>query len=767
MTGLELSAPLSTLSAGGAILLSIAAELVGGPTLLLLEDPLSGLDEIAALQVVEVLGRIARRQYSSTTVVYSCRQPGHCLLRYVNRLIIIGSPKLLFSQDISVLSLCPLMKLQGDLRLLHIDITSYCLKFIALLLYSDNNDYDRPDLDLRDIEIQLSSVLDTVDHQLNIPDSAMPESVFGNVHEDAHKILSTYCIELLNLLSSYGLSINDQGADSENCDEDADEEHSILLRGETQQQGFLHTAPTTVVSPLVRQVQDSAGHAPNRVPRQSGLINRHRILKQGFGGGFARASKSTVEEIKIIIQRSKQNQINNGWKLLFPCLAWIISAIILGLAAPQIGEEDATGAVYNPDFATSGETLEVEYYSVSSAAFAVSITPLLLLAYNVPYLHLQFRRLREESMKGLLNQVSIWISFYCGDLPIYIVFAIIYAGITYSMVGFQGSLGSFMTVIVTLTLCFYSLSVCCAAMSNNTVTAGLHYLRFSAVCMLFAGYYELIPNVSPFWKIFMYLSPSRWAFEALMLIMYDDLRNAEIYLELFDFDGGEVSTSVTWLCIWFGCLSVLSLLLMAPITARLSRRMQQQKEKILNEYKAPIVQPKTPVQKSKNGAYNSIDHATGPVSPDPDIATLSPHSPSPLLGEQGSNYNDPRGDYDNPAVLSFPELTDGELKQPVKLASSASASGYESSPEKRAPISVASAKLSIPKTAQMKLTFRQVSYINSDFESRAADDSVLFSSAAPFSLGSYSNFENKPNESSAAVARATSEMGASSREVKL
>ena len=113
LTGLDTQTKLGTLTTGQIRLLSIAAELVGNPTLLLLDDPLSGLDEINALQIIETLGRIARRQYASTTVIYSSKQPGHCLLRHVNHLIIFGGSRMLLSQDISSLSLTPTMKLPG------------------------------------------------------------------------------------------------------------------------------------------------------------------------------------------------------------------------------------------------------------------------------------------------------------------------------------------------------------------------------------------------------------------------------------------------------------------------------------------------------------------------------------------------------------------------------------------------------------------------------------------------------------------------------
>jgi hypothetical protein len=100
--------------------------------------------------------------------------------------------------------------------------------------------------------------------------------------------------------------------------------------------------------------------------------------------------------------------------------------------------------------------------------------------------------------------------------------------------------GPFLSVVIALTLCFYALSICCAAVASSSAEAGLYYLRTCGLSLLFAGYFETIPNLSAFWTAFTYVSPSRWAFESIMLLMYDEINNADAYLSLFAFDGGKV-----------------------------------------------------------------------------------------------------------------------------------------------------------------------------------------------------------------------------------
>lgn len=113
LAGLDRSSKLIILNKAQTRLLSICAELVGNPTLICLDDPLSGLDEIGASQVLDVLSHISRRQHSSTTVVYCSNQPGHCILKGVNRLIVLAGSKMVFNQDISELSLQPAMRISG------------------------------------------------------------------------------------------------------------------------------------------------------------------------------------------------------------------------------------------------------------------------------------------------------------------------------------------------------------------------------------------------------------------------------------------------------------------------------------------------------------------------------------------------------------------------------------------------------------------------------------------------------------------------------
>lgn len=591
----------------------------------------------------------------------------------------------------------------------------------------DCNDYDRAELDLRDIEIELSSLLNTIALNLN---GSEDETSFGNGSDTALQLLSTYCSELKMNLASYGVKEVVKNDEEEDGDEltislhgDSPTEPSALTGGNIDDQ-------SKMVAPFMRQLQATGGLTPSQQRvAQGGGMKRRRTLKQGFGGGFARAPKSTLEELSVLIKRSKQNQMKNGWKLFFPLFTWLLSAIIIGLVAPNIGEEDAVGTIYTPD-ASSGESLDVEYFSVSSATFVVSITPLLLLAFNVPYLHLQHVRLKEETSIGLVNQVSVWLSVYIGDLPMYILFTILYAGITYGMVGFQGSLGSFVTLLISVTLCFYSLSVCCAALAENVVVAGLYYIRVCALCMLFAGYYETIPNLSTFWTFFTYISPSRWAFESSMLLMYADAENAGEYLDLYAFDDGKVGIGITWLCVWFGSLSILSLMLMSPITAKVSRKLKKQPENCKNFKTPQKLQPSW--NRLQTGTYSHIESNINPLTSD---ETLSPQSPSPLL----------EGESEEKSILSFPEICDGGRVSTDISKSFAGSVRYSDRLDKcsgRIPIA---ATTGISADAQMTLSFRQVTYTNRETEdsSQGEDSGLLFANSVPFIFNSYSNSEKK------------------------
>lgn len=71
VVGLEGSTKIGRLSKAEVRILSIAAELVGNPTLICLVDPTEGLDAGGALDVIRVLHSVAKRVSMSTTIVYN------------------------------------------------------------------------------------------------------------------------------------------------------------------------------------------------------------------------------------------------------------------------------------------------------------------------------------------------------------------------------------------------------------------------------------------------------------------------------------------------------------------------------------------------------------------------------------------------------------------------------------------------------------------------------------------------------------------------
>lgn len=71
IVGLEGNTKIGRLSKSEVRILSIAAELVGHPTLICLVDPTEGLDAGGAMDVIRVLHSVAKRVSMSTTIIYN------------------------------------------------------------------------------------------------------------------------------------------------------------------------------------------------------------------------------------------------------------------------------------------------------------------------------------------------------------------------------------------------------------------------------------------------------------------------------------------------------------------------------------------------------------------------------------------------------------------------------------------------------------------------------------------------------------------------
>ncbi len=92
LVGLEGSTTIGKLSKSAVRILSVAAELVGNPTLICLIDPTEGLDAGGAMDVMRVLHTVAKRVSMATTIVYNVFSIHEDMLRLMDSVaLMVGS----------------------------------------------------------------------------------------------------------------------------------------------------------------------------------------------------------------------------------------------------------------------------------------------------------------------------------------------------------------------------------------------------------------------------------------------------------------------------------------------------------------------------------------------------------------------------------------------------------------------------------------------------------------------------------------------------
>jgi ABC-type Na+ transport system ATPase subunit NatA len=396
-------------------------------------------------------------------------------------------------------------------------------------------------------------------------------------------------------------------------------------------------------------------------------------------------------------------------------LSWIISAVLLGIISPGIGN-DGTGTART--VFEDGGSIELNYYSLTSAVFSFMVAPMMLISFSVPTMHKEYMQMREEINAGLINQMSAWLSFLCGDLPIYVILALVYGAVARTMLDFRGSPGTYDSVMVSLTCCFYALAMCCAVVSQSTVFAALNYLRCCGFSIIFCGYYEPIPELASLWKALTFASPSRWAFESFMLVAYSDLKNADDYLEHYDFDGGSAGTGICWLLVWFGSAAALALFLTTPVVARITRAPFTDKSSLKALKTGSYTAPEQPEEDDKEIQIplNTADlSSSGGGAAVEASEQLSPKFMSHLVGQDSSGKDD--------SVLSFPALAESVYRGSQQTSSlrASRLTGHSSNVD--APVS------RIPAEDQLTLSFNQVSYIANDgdiAEGATSSSSAMF-----------------------------------------
>jgi len=87
-------------SGGQRRALAIASALLTGPSVLLLDEPLSGLDSVASERLMHFLRSVAAAE--DLTVLVTVHQPSDDILEYLDRLVVLATGRVIFDETVEV-----------------------------------------------------------------------------------------------------------------------------------------------------------------------------------------------------------------------------------------------------------------------------------------------------------------------------------------------------------------------------------------------------------------------------------------------------------------------------------------------------------------------------------------------------------------------------------------------------------------------------------------------------------------------------------------
>ncbi|RWS28122.1 ABC transporter-like protein 12 [Leptotrombidium deliense] len=129
-----------------------------------------------------------------------------------------------------------------------------------------------------------------------------------------------------------------------------------------------------------------------------------------------------------------------------------------------------------------------------------------------------------ERTNGWYSCFSYYIAKTLADLPFLLVFTSIYATITYYLTGQINDawrFGGFLLISVLLTLIGQSIGLFIGTLCSKNPSAATFIGPLSSLpFVLFSGFFIRIPFIPSYLKLFVWISPLRYAFEAFIIVLY-------------------------------------------------------------------------------------------------------------------------------------------------------------------------------------------------------------------------------------------------------
>lgn len=283
-----------------------------------------------------------------------------------------------------------------------------------------------------------------------------------------------------------------------------------------------------------------------------------------LSGTSLRKKKSYFSEIIILVQRASKYHYKNKIGLRMSFLRFLFAGLIMGILAYKDGENIDSLISVNP---TNGIVSNVAYNVTSVLFFVVSLS-VFGVSFAIPHMHANAQILRKEVLSGLHATFSTWLTLILIEMPVFIISSLLVGGLVWLMVSFQGSSTSYFFAIMISTLTGYSLASACAIWSKSSARATFTYAFLGGLNLVFTGYIQKIPQISPLWEWATNISFTRYSFESLMISSFENELGGDMeeysYLSLFSFANDSASFSIFWSIFWLLLLQLIVIIGLIP-----------------------------------------------------------------------------------------------------------------------------------------------------------------------------------------------------------
>ena len=242
-----------------------------------------------------------------------------------------------------------------------------------------------------------------------------------------------------------------------------------------------------------------------------------------------------------------------GWMCV---MRFVVSGLLLGAMSFSAGDdagEDEGDDFYNEDS-----------FGIASTLFAIVLINVLGLGLSVPFIHSHFRLLKTEIAAGIYNPLSAWCALVVHEVPLQVAGSLFLALVVRMCLQLEDNAGAYYWAVCLCALCAASLAAVVAGVSPSGYRAAQAYMTCASLICLFCGYLRPIPDMPTVFQWLTDFSFGRWAFELLMLSVFQDTATGDSFLDSYGFKNQSMHGCVFWMFVWILVLQIVVIIWLFP-----------------------------------------------------------------------------------------------------------------------------------------------------------------------------------------------------------